>query len=496
MRRLFARWRADRRNPARQDVENYQFIHARAQRPAAIGFVTGPLRGRSTMAMRTERGNIVSMAEAKASRANRDNGSRDAIDLREIIAAQSEIAQAGLDLRQMVDTITTKLQALTGSTGAVVEMLDGHELAYWSASGSVRQHVGLRIPAIGSLSGLCVVKKTLLVCTDSEVDPRVNREACRRVGLRSALIAPLLCEGELVGVLKVLSDKPNAYGARHVELVQTLAAFIGSMLHSALEHARVSAIVDKAMAVDAGAAAKLEDERWRIEALIASGGIRPVFQPIVELASGKVVGFEGLSRFDGTVSLSVDEWFDMANRAGMCVELEAACVAAIVESLAHAPAIDGYIAINVSPKTVMEFDFDALPDRSRQGGWVLEITEHSEVTDYPVLARRVRALQAKGFRIAIDDAGAGYSSLRHVLKLAPDIVKLDVSISRDIDTMVRNQQLSSAIISFSRETGMALVAEGVETVAERDTLARLGVEYGQGYLFGRPAPLTGAGGSD
>ena len=428
------------------------------------------------------------MAEANALHAKRDVGTQ--VDLWEIIAAQSEIAQAGLDLKLMVDTITTKLQALTGSTGAVVEMLDGHELVYWSGSGSVREHVGLRIPAIGSLSGLCIAKKSLLICTDSEADPRVDLKACRQVGLRSALITPLMCEGELVGVLKVLSDKPSAYSARHVELVQTLAAFIGAMLHSAFEHARVSAIVEKAMAIDASAAAKLEDERWRLEALIASGGIRPVFQPIIELASGRTVGFEGLSRFDATVSLSVDEWFEMANRTGMCVELEVACVSAIVESLARSRTLDGYIALNVSPKTLMEYDFDELPDRSQQGGWVLELTEHSEVTDYPVLAQRVRALQARGFRIAIDDAGAGYSSLRHVLKLSPDIVKLDVSISRDIDKMVRNQQLSSAIISFSRETGMALVAEGVETPNERDTLLRLGVTYGQGYLFGRPAPVA------
>jgi len=441
------------------------------------------------MARRTGHDNIYSMSEAKASRMERSGGAQDAIDLRDIIAAQSEIAQAGLDLRQMVDTITTKLQALTGSIGAVVEILDGDELVYWSGSGSVKEHVGLRIPAIGSLSGLCTVKKMVLVCTDSEVDPRMDLKACRQVGLRSAIVTPLMCEGELVGVLKVLSDKPSAYGARHVELLQTLAAFIGAMLHSAFEHERVSAIVEKAMAVDASAAAILEDERWRVEALIASGGIRPVFQPIIELASGKVVGYEGLSRFDAPIALSLDEWFGMANRAGMCVELEVACMAAIVGALAASPPIDGYISINVSPKTLMEYDFEQLPDRSEQGGWVFELTEHSEVTDYPVLAQRVRALQARGFRIAIDDAGAGYSSLRHVLQLAPDIVKLDVSITRDIDKILRNQQLSSAIISFGRETRISLVAEGVETAEERDTLLRLGVVYGQGYLFGRPSPL-------
>ena len=442
------------------------------------------------MARRIGHDNIYSMSEAKASRVERSSVAQGAADLRDIIAAQSEIAQAGLDLRQMVDTITTKLQALTGSTGAVVEILDGHELVYWSGSGSVKQHVGLRIPAMGSLSGLCTVKKMVLVCTDSEIDPRMDLKACRQVGLRSAIVTPLMCEGELVGVLKVLSDKPSAYGARHVELLQMLAAFIGAMLHSAFEHERVSAFVEKARAEDASAAAILEDERWRVEALIASGGIRPVFQPIIELASGKILGYEGLSRFDAPVQLSIDEWFAMANRAGMCVELEVACIAAIVGALAVSPAIGGYISINVSPKTLMEYDFEQLPDRSEQGGWVLELTEHSEVTDYPVLAQRVRALQARGFRIAIDDAGAGYSSLRHVLQLAPDIVKLDISITRDIDKILRNQQLSSAIISFGRETRISLVAEGVETAEERDTLLRLGVVYGQGYLFGRPSPLA------
>jgi len=436
-----------------------------------------------------EHGDIRGMTAAEPLREQRNASTQRTVDLREIIAAQSEIAQAGLDLKRMVDTITNKLQALTGSTGAVVEMLDGHELVYWSGSGSVKDHVGLRIPAIGSLSGLCIAKKTLLTCTDSEIDPRVDLDACRRVGLRSALVTPLMCEGELIGVLKVLSDKPSAYGARHVELLQTLAVFIGAMLHSALEHARVSAIVEKAEAADASAKARLEDERWRIEALIASRGIRPVFQPIVDLASGTTIGYEGLSRFDAPVELSVDQWFDMAVRAGMCVELEAACIAAIVAALALAPPMRGYVALNVSPKTLIEYDFDALPERSALGGWVLELTEHSEVTDYPALAQRLRSLQQQGFRIAIDDAGAGYSSLRHVLRLSPDIVKLDISISRDIDKILRNQQLSSAIISFSRETGIDLVAEGVETADERDTLVRLGVRYGQGYLFGRPAPV-------
>jgi EAL domain-containing protein (putative c-di-GMP-specific phosphodiesterase class I) len=437
------------------------------------------------MVKRAGHDNIYSMADIRASRR------RGPVDLSEIVAAQSEIAQAGLDLRRLVDTITTRSQALTGSTGAVVEMIDGDELVYWSGSGSVRDHLGLRISASGSLSGLCIARKTLLICDDSELDARVDRAACRKVGLRSALVTPLQCDGRLVGVLKVVSDKPHAYTQQHVDLLQTLAAFIGSMLHSALEHARVSSIAEGLAGADAHAEATREAERSRIDALIASGGIHAVFQPIIELDDGRIVGFEALSRFDGgDQPLSVDGWFELANRAGMCLELEVACMSAIVDAMARSRALPGYVSINVSPKTLIEYDFDQLPDRAAQGGWVLEITEHTEVTDYPVLARRVQELQARGFRIAIDDAGAGYSSLRHVLRLSPDIVKLDVSLTRDIDKMVRHQLLASAIISFSKSTGIRLIAEGIETVAERDTLVRLGVPYGQGYLFGRPSPVA------
>ena len=125
-----------------------------------------------------------------------------------------------------------------------------------------------------------------------------------------------------------------------------------------------------------------------------------MFQPIVDLASGRVVGHEALSRFDPAVPLSVDGWFEIADRAGMCVELEVACIAAVVDALAGGDALAGYVALNVSPKTLIEHDFAGLPDRADRGGWVLEITEHSEVTDYPALAQRVRELQDRGFRIA------------------------------------------------------------------------------------------------
>lgn len=434
--------------------------------------------------------NIYAFPRGKARDPTRDARRNAMSDLSDIIAAQSEIASAGLDLNRVVDAITRKAQVLTGSTGAVVEMLSGSDLVYWSGSGSVREHIGLRIPALGSLSGLCVAKGALLVCTDSESDPRVNIEACRKVGLRSALVMPLHCEGELVGVLKVLSNRANAYTQRHVALIETLASFIGSTLNSALEHAKLHDALARGPQPEPDAKPSLDEERASISDLIHGGGVFPVFQPIVELASGRAVGFEALSRFAPGAHAPADGWFDAANRVGMCLDLETACISAIVAAVSRAPQRPGYISLNVSPMTLMEYDFGILPDRAALGGWVLEITEHSEVGDYAALAERVQALQRDGFRIAIDDAGAGYASLRHVLRLSPDIVKLDISITRDIDKIVKHQQLAAAIITFSHDTGIELVAEGIETEGERDTLAGLHVPYGQGYLFGKPVPLA------
>jgi len=120
---------------------------------------------------------------------------------------------------------------------------------------------------------------------------------------------------------------------------------------------------------------------------------------------------------------------------------------------------------------------------------VVEITEHEPVEDYAAFTSALRLLRERGVRIAIDDAGAGFSSLRHTLRLAPDIVKLDMSITRNVDTDRGRRALASAMISFADEMGMAIVAEGVETEGEHATLKELGVPFGQGYLFARPGPL-------
>jgi EAL domain-containing protein (putative c-di-GMP-specific phosphodiesterase class I) len=123
------------------------------------------------------------------------------------------------------------------------------------------------------------------------------------------------------------------------------------------------------------------------------------------------------------------------------------------------------------------------------GRLVVEITEHEPVDDYDELADSLRPLRALGVRIAIDDAGAGYASLRHTLALAPDIVKVDISLTHSIDVDRGRRALASALISFADEMDMTIVAEGIETAAELATLRELGVRYGQGYHLAEPAAL-------
>ncbi len=228
----------------------------------------------------------------------------------------------------------------------------------------------------------------------------------------------------------------------------------------------------------------------RTRRALEPGGVQPVFQPIVDLSTGLVVGYEALARFPEAPGSSPDRWFAEAAEAGLLVELE---VAAIRAALAEFDAKDGlYVAFNLSPASVVSNLFtDALagldPERT-----VLEVTEHAQIGDYKLLAERLRAFRAAGGRLAVDDAGAGFASLRHILLLHPDVIKLDVSLTSGIDADRAKRAMAAALISFATEMGMTMLAEGVETERELEALRGLGVRFGQGFYLGRPGPLPTA----
>ncbi len=410
--------------------------------------------------------------------------------LASIVSTQQEVLAAGLDPKKVAEVIARRSQDLTDSVGAVVGMIETPDVVYGPGSGQLASFEGLHIPLSGSLSGKCIQEGQLLRCDDSAIDPRVDREACRRVGLRSALVTPLRDAERLVGVLKVMSDRPNAYTPRHAKTLSVIASFMATALAHALAHERAMRLVESRPML--ATFKRRSDDRAALRALIANLDVRPVFQPIVNLQSGQCVGVEALSRFSGAVLEPAKGWFEVARRSGTGVLLELACLSAIAEAVRTGPMKEvGYIAVNVSPETLMHQDLDHhLPVFSGYRG-VLEITEHTEVRDYAALSERVSELRHRGWLIGVDDVGAGYSSLRHVVRLAPDIIKWDISLTNGMDVRPLQQRLASAIASFARDAGISLVAEGVETVAEKRALLAAGISFGQGVALGAPVAWAG-----
>ena len=408
--------------------------------------------------------------------------------LSRIISVQGEIVQAGLDPHKVVDVVTRRAQELTHSTGAVVELVDGNELVYWSASGNVVPQLGMRVSAEGGLSGLCIKTGRVLQCDDSETDPRVDLAACRRIGLRSMLVAPLPFGDTIIGVLKVVAPWVDAYQPEDVRTLELLNTLIGATLSHAAHHTSIEAAFNSKLEADRLIADEREELRTRVSGINEREAFDIAFQPVLALDRGTVVGFEALARFTDGDARAPDRRFDDASQSGLGLDLEVAVARKALGSLPSLPR-NTYLAINVSPETAESKEILRLCTRHAADRIVLEITEHSSVDDYLVLSERARALRRMGVHLAIDDAGAGFASLRHVLRLEPDLIKLDKSITRGIDKRVRHQSLAAALLTFASGTSASIVAEGIETAAELATLRRLGVPYGQGFYLGRPDRL-------
>ncbi len=230
----------------------------------------------------------------------------------------------------------------------------------------------------------------------------------------------------------------------------------------------------------------------RIMTAIEGEGRTMAFQPIMELVSHRLVGMEALARFEPADDpWPVERWFAEAAEADLGQDLELACARDALASMPLVPS-GAYLSINASHRTAQSDDLRdalAMTDASRV---VIEITEHEAVTDYDRLTESLRSLRELGCRVAIDDAGAGFASLRHILLIAPEIIKIDVSLTANIDSDPRRRALAAALISFAEEMSIEVIAEGVETEEEHAALQVLGVRLGQGYYLGRPGPLEGS----
>jgi EAL domain-containing protein (putative c-di-GMP-specific phosphodiesterase class I)/DNA-binding NarL/FixJ family response regulator len=225
--------------------------------------------------------------------------------------------------------------------------------------------------------------------------------------------------------------------------------------------------------------------RARIRSVMERGGLEIAFQPIVELDSRTVVGHEALSRFAPSPKRGPAEWFAEAHEVGLGVELELYAIRMACERSRLLPQ-DSFMAVNVSPITALRPDLLELLDCAHVDHVVLEVTEHAPVEDYPRFRVAVRRMREHGARLAIDDAGAGFASLRHILELNAELIKLDGSLTHSLESDPRRRSLAAALIEFGRESGAAVLAEHIESELQLCELRRLGVTYGQGYHLGRP----------
>jgi EAL domain-containing protein (putative c-di-GMP-specific phosphodiesterase class I)/DNA-binding NarL/FixJ family response regulator len=229
-------------------------------------------------------------------------------------------------------------------------------------------------------------------------------------------------------------------------------------------------------------------KRTRIRRVIDDGELEIAFQPIVALDSREIVGYEALSRFDGEPQRGPDAWFAEAHEVGLGPELELFAIHLACER-SHALPDDVFMAVNVSPVTAERPDLLGLLAGCHVDHVVLEVTEHARVEDYPRFRVAIARVRELGASLAVDDAGAGFASLRHILELDAELIKLDGSLTRSLEADPRRRSLASALIEFGRESGASVLAEHIESEMQLIELRRLGIEYGQGYHLGRPAPL-------
>jgi PAS domain S-box-containing protein len=228
----------------------------------------------------------------------------------------------------------------------------------------------------------------------------------------------------------------------------------------------------------------------RVRSVLESEAVTPFFQPIVELDSGRRIAFEALARFPGSPSHTPDRWFADAWSVGLGIPLELLATKAAAAALTKLPpGLD--LSINASPPAVAAQGFLGCL-RGDVDRVAVEVTEHLRLDDYAHVDTQLAALREAGGRVAIDDFGAGYASLQHVLRIQPEWIKLDISLTERIDRDPAATALAAAMVSFAERIGATLVAEGIESAGQAQAVSALGIRFGQGFFFGRPAPLDEA----
>lgn len=392
--------------------------------------------------------------------------------LHEFRGIRSRLAVEGAQLRALFER-TAKLEKLQHTL--LGNMADGVMM-----QGSAGELLASN-PAAHALSGLTAEQMTGRAPVDpgwatlrADGSPYETSETPPMVTLRTGL-----ARQEVLGVRA--GDGAVSWMSVHTAAVKHPSGSVDFVVTSMTD------VTDRHAATLARAQEQSAREQ-RIQRVLDDGGPEVVFQPIIELATGKPIGAEALARFAGEPYRPPNEWFADAAEVGLGVELELAAIRVALSELDRLPS-GTYLSLNAAPSTVTSPTLHEMLRGGIAKRVVLELTEHVGVADYTELLEALDGLRAMGVRLAVDDAGSGFSSLQHILNLRPDIIKLDRALVEGIDSDPARRALAGSLMTFGAEIGAQVVAEGIENQREQTVLRRLGVRYGQGFHLGRPAPL-------
>jgi PAS domain S-box-containing protein len=412
---------------------------------------------------------------------------RDVTELREAeaeLALQARVRVAMTDSLQSISEAATLEQAAQAICAQLVTLpfVDIASIQVFLAGGEVQILAQSAPPGYPVMAGTYLPPaRAAFVLERSAAGPwtRYAEADAADGGLRAAAIA----EG-----LKALAYGPISYGDRVVGCL-VLGTFDEHFARTVVE--KMPGIVSFSAASSAVLAERMHargreaELHESITAVLTSASFGPVFQPIVDLASGEVVGYEALMRFDSgqrPEGAFADAW-----SVGLGPDLELAALEAAVTAGRRLPS-GLWLDLNVSARLLADPKRVRSVVGSAKRPIVIEITEHEVIDEYGPVREAVRDL-GHDIRLAVDDAGAGVANFGHIVDLRPDFVKLDISLVRRVNADLGRQAMVVGMRYFARTAGCRLIAEGIETEDEARTLTGLGVEFGQGYLFGPPEPV-------
>jgi EAL domain-containing protein (putative c-di-GMP-specific phosphodiesterase class I) len=349
----------------------------------------------------------------------------------------------------------------------VAEFAEGRQVyhAVPGASGLFALPMGNRAP-LGDSYGAQTLRASIPNAVPNARLEALVRELpiTREFASDSAVGVPVgLPDGTTYGSLCCLSHEPQRLDARDLQFMRMLAGLVASELQEL-----VSATKDRDQIYRL-----LEDEKLEI-----------ALQPIFDIHDGRCLGVEALSRFPAEYGTTL-EIFEAAYRVGLGLPLERLALGRAVGVL---PLLtpDRYLSVNLTPEVVHALSWAVERQTELMPNLVLEITEHAAVQSYGQLRDTLKLAREMGLRLAIDDAGAGYASLKHVIELEPDIVKIDRSLVDGVSGDRARRSVVSAFVLLALDQGSSVVAEGVERKEDLDAIRDLGVDAAQGYLLARP----------